>query len=64
MVHCQNVSINVSLVDAHLNWLNWFHFLILKGALRIILIYFMMFLSPFLDFTRISDLAVSFLAHS
>ena len=29
LVHCRNVaiSISISLVDVHLNWLNWFHFL-------------------------------------
>ena len=25
--------IGITLVDAHLNWLNWFHFLILEGGL-------------------------------
>ena len=34
------------LVDVHLNWLNWFHFLILKGGLLVILIDCMIFLSP------------------
>ena len=33
----------VTLVDAHLNWLKWFHLLILKGGLLKILIDFMTF---------------------
>ena len=44
------------------NWLNWFHFLFLKGGLIIILIDCMIFLSPFLNVTRISMSTVSFLA--
>ena len=43
-----------------LNWLNWFHFLILEGGLLIILIDCMIFLSPFLDVTRASMSIVSF----
>ena len=31
-------SIGITLVDVHLNWLNWFHFLILEGGILIILI--------------------------
>ena len=45
-----------------LNWLNWFHFLILEGGLLVILIDCMVFMSPFLDVTRMSMLIVSFLA--
>ena len=41
-----------SAVGVHLNWLNWFHFLILEGGLLVVLIDFMIFLSPFLDFTK------------
>ena len=33
------------------NWLNWFHFLFLEGGLLIILVDWMIFLSPFLDVT-------------
>ena len=55
-------SIDITLVDVHLNWLNWFHFLILEGGLRIILIDCMTFLSPFLDVRRMSMSTVSFLA--
>ena len=49
-------------IDVHLNWLNWFHFLILKWGLLVIPIDCMIFLSPFLDITRMSMSAVSFLA--
>ena len=31
-----NTSICITLVDVHLNWLNWFHFTILEGGLVII----------------------------
>ena len=53
---------NITLVDVHLNWFNWFHFLILEVGLLIILIDFMIFLSQFLDVTRMSTSTVSFLA--
>ena len=64
--HCQNVA-SLSLIyryyfDVHLNWLNWFHFLILEGGLLVILIDCIIFLSPLLDVTRMSMLTVSFLA--
>ena len=43
----------ITLVDLQLNWLNWFHFLILEGGLLAILIDYMTFLlSSFLDVTR------------
>ena len=35
-------------------WLNWFHFFIIQGGLLFIVIDCMIFLSPFLDVTRIS----------
>ena len=57
-----SLSIGITLVDAHLNWLNWFHFLILKGDLLVFLINCMIFLSPFLDVLRISMSTVSSLA--
>ena len=60
LARCQNIGI--TLVDVHLNWLNWFHFLKLKGDLLVILIDCMIFLSPFLDVTRVSMSTVSFLA--
>ena len=47
-------SIGITLVDAHLNWVSWFRFLILQGSLLVILINCMIFLSPFLDVTRMS----------
>ena len=43
-------------------WLNWFHFLFLGGGLLVILIDCMIFLSPFLDVTRMSMSTVPFLA--
>ena len=43
-------SINITLVDIHLNWLNWLHFLILEGGLLVILIDCMIFLLPFIEF--------------
>ena len=50
------------LVDVLQNWLNWFHFLFLRGGLLIILIDCMIFPSPFLDVARMSMSTVSFLA--
>ena len=44
-----------------MNWLNWSHFLTLKGDLLVIPIENMTFLSSFLDLTRISISTVSFL---
>ena len=44
-------SFGITLVDVQLNWLNWFHFLIFQRGLLIILIYCIIFLSPFLDVT-------------
>ena len=55
-------SIAITLIDVHQNWLNWFHFLFLEGGLLFILIDCTIFLSPFLDVTRISMSTVSFLA--
>ena len=61
LAHCQNVaSLVITMVDVHLNWLNWFHFLILEVGLIITLIDCMIFLSPFVDVTRISMPTVSF----
>ena len=50
-----------TLVDVYLNWLNWFHFLIPEGGLIVILIDCMIFLSPFVDVTRMPMSGVSFL---
>ena len=59
--HLQNVaSLSLTLVGVHLNWLNWFYFLLLEGALLVILIHCMIFLSPFLDVTTMSMSTVSF----
>ena len=65
LAHRRNVaslvfSIGITLADVHLNWLNWFHFLILEGGLLVILIDCMIFVSPFLDLTRMSMSTVSF----
>ena len=46
-------------MDVDLNWLDWFHFRIIEGGLFVILIDCMIFLSPFLDVTRISLSTVS-----
>ena len=54
-------SVGITLVDVHLNWINWFNFLILEGGLLVILIDCMIFLSPFLDATRMSTSTVFFL---
>ena len=50
------------MVDVHLNWLNWFPFLILEGGVLITLTDCMIFLSPSLDLTRMSMSTASFLA--
>ena len=50
----QVFSIIITVVDVLQNWLNWFHFLFLEGGLLVILIDCMIFLSPFLDVTRMS----------
>ena len=64
LAHCRNVfSKGITLLDVHLNWLNWFQFLILDGGLLVILIDCMIFLSSFLDVTRMFKSIVSFLAH-
>ena len=55
-------SIGITLVDVHLNWSNWLHFLILKRGLLVILKDCMNFLPPFLDVIRMSISTVSFLA--
>ena len=67
LAHRQNVtslslSIGITLVDVFQNWLNWFHFLFFEGGLLVILIDCMIFLSPFLDVTRMAMSTVSVLA--
>ena len=56
-------SIGITLVDVHLNGLNSHHLLILVGGLLVIFIDCIIFLSPFLDITRMSMSTVYFLAH-
>ena len=58
-----SLSIGITLVDFRLNWLNWSHFFILEVGLLVLLIDCMIFLSPFLDGTRMSMSTVSFLAY-
>ena len=65
LAHHQNVaSLNpfyrYTLADVHLNWLSWFHFLILL----VILIDTWFFLSPFLGVTRMSIVNSFFLCTS
>ena len=55
-------SIGITLLGIDANQLNWFHFLILEGSLLVILIDCPIFLSPFLDITRMPISTVSFLA--
>ena len=52
----------ITLVDALQNWLNWFHFLFLGGGLLVIMVDWMIFLSPFLDVTRMPMSTIFFLA--
>ena len=52
-------SIGITLVDVHLNWLNWFHFLFIERGLFIILINCIILLSLFPDSTRMSMSTVS-----
>ena len=49
--------------SSEMEWLNRFHFLIPEVGLLVILIDFMIFLSPFLDVTRISMPTVSFFTY-
>ena len=66
LVNRQNVaslslSLGITLLDVLQNWLNWFHLIFLEEGLLVILIDCMVFLSPFLDVTRMSMSTVSFL---
>ena len=49
-------------VDVHLNWLNWFHFLVPQGGPFVILLGCMTLLSLFQDHLRMSMSTISFLA--
>ena len=65
LIHYQNVTWlslfhRCFLVDIHLNRLNCFHFVIFDGGLLTILINCMIFLSRFVDVTRISMSTVQF----
>ena len=65
LAHCRNLA-SLSLfyrylVDVLQNWLNWFHFLFFEGGLLLILVDYMIFLSPLVDLTRMSMSIVSFL---
>ena len=66
LIHCQNaVSLSLFyryLIDVFQNWLSWFHFFFLEGVLFVILTDCMIFLSQFLDVTRMSMSTISFLA--
>ena len=53
-------SVGITLVYVLQKWLNWFHFLFLKGGLLVIPIDCMIFLSPFRDATRTSMSTVFF----
>ena len=46
--------LSITLVDVHLDWLNGSNFHILKGGLLVILIDYMILLSPFLDVPKMS----------
>ena len=54
--------VSITLVDVHLNGLDWLHFVILEGSQIVILIDCMIFLSPFLHVTKMSMSTVSSLA--
>ena len=65
LTHRLNVvffSIVITLLDVDLNWFNWFHLLILEVGLPVIVIDYIIFLSPFLDAISMFLSAVSFLA--
>ena len=55
-------SVGISLVDVHVDWLDWFHVLIHVSGPLVILISWMIFLWLFLDVVRMSMPAVSYLA--
>ena len=55
-------SVGITLVGVLQNWLNLFHFLFLEWGLLVILIDCVIFLSSFLDVTRVSMATASLLA--
>ena len=54
-------SIGITSGDVHVSWFSWFHFLVLREGLPVILTDWIIFLSPFLDVTGISISTISFL---
>ena len=56
-------SVDISLADVHLNWLNWLYFLILAAAPLFIVVGCVIFLSQFLDAIRMPMSTVFILAH-
>ena len=64
--HRRNVAslslIGTILADAHLNWLNWFHFLIREEVPLVVVIDCMILPLSFLDVKYMSMSTVSFLA--
>ena len=54
-------SIGITFVDVLQNWLNWLYLFFLEGSPFVILIDGIIFLSPFVDLTRVSMSKVSFL---
>ena len=54
--------IGIALAGTHLNWLSWFHVLIFKGDILVILRDSMIFLSSLLDITWMSMSTVFHLA--
>ena len=66
LAHRRNVAslslfYSITLVYVLQSWLNWFHFYFLVGGLIVIPIDCIIFLSPFLEVTRMAMSAVSFL---
>ena len=59
---CWSFSVAITFVDVHLNWLNWFHYLIFVESFTVALTDYMIFLSVFLYVIRMSLSTVSFLA--
>ena len=58
-----SIFYNITLITAYLNWVSWFHLVLLVAGTLVILIGCMIFLSPFLDVLRTFMSTVSFLAH-
>ena len=54
-------TVRITLVDDHLNWLNWFQFLVFVGGPFVIIIDHLIFIFFFLHVIRTSMLTFSFL---